>query len=145
MSIATLRTYVAEHTTCVEAGTGTTPIEFFDVNYKGDVEAAGLRQLVESAREGEFGSRVDLFDGKEHSYIELGGWIGSQDLALRLMALGCHLKIWKLLTPSNVLPADTPDDVKEQLSRMGMITVTYLPNEEQSDDGEINGKLSTEH
>jgi len=34
------------------------------------------------------------------SYITIGGWPGSQDLALRLIALGVHHGVWDVITPA---------------------------------------------
>jgi hypothetical protein len=36
------------------------------------------------------------------SYITVGGWIGSQELALRLFALGQAHQIWKVVTPERL-------------------------------------------
>jgi hypothetical protein len=36
------------------------------------------------------------------SYIELGAAVGSQDVALRLMALGQVLDLWKVITPETL-------------------------------------------
>jgi hypothetical protein len=36
------------------------------------------------------------------SYIELGAWIGSQDLALRLLALGELCELWQVITPAKL-------------------------------------------
>ena len=33
------------------------------------------------------------------SYIEVGGWIGDQGLAMRFMALGKHYEAWDIFTP----------------------------------------------
>lgn len=124
MSIKALRDYVLANTAKAAIGTGTTHIEFFDVTYSDGVNADTLRELVENAHEGEFGTTVNLFDGQEKGYIELGAWIGDQGIALQLMALGSHLKLWQLLAPSTLMPAGTPDALKQQMAQAGMITVT---------------------
>ena len=36
------------------------------------------------------------------SYITIGGWIGSQELALRLLALGQAHEIWRVITPERL-------------------------------------------
>jgi hypothetical protein len=36
------------------------------------------------------------------SYIAIGAWIGSQDLALRLIALGRHYGCWEVITPGSM-------------------------------------------
>lgn len=70
-----------------------------------------------------FGEPVDLFDGDEHSYIELGGWIGDQGLALMTMGAGQILGSWDLLTPLNVLKLPADDPLTQQIAGMGMVTV----------------------
>lgn len=123
MSITALRDYVLANTAKAEVGTGTSHIEFFDVNYSDAVDAPTLRELVENAHAGEFGTNFDLFDGTEKNYMQLGAWIGDQGIAMQLMALGAHLKLWQLLSPSTMLPAETPAKVKEQMAGMGMISI----------------------
>jgi len=60
-------------------------------------EAVGLALLQER---GEFSdiSRDRFQEGP--SYIELGGWIGSQQVAIQLMGLGASLGLWDLVTPA---------------------------------------------
>jgi len=43
----------------------------------------------------------ELLDGNEHSYIELGGLLGSQEAALLLIGLGHLLGLWKALEPQH--------------------------------------------
>ena len=62
-------------------------------------------------------------DGQEHNYIELGGWIGDQGIALLFMSLGTLLEVFKLITP-RVL-GDIPDDLMQQMAGMGFITVQH--------------------
>ena len=101
----------------------TADLVFFKVAAQDNPDAAALRKLIEDNKTGEF-NNVDMFDGKEHSYLEVGGWIGSQDLALRLMGLGTVLGLWQLLTPKVVLP-DCPDDKAMEMAGMGMVTVIH--------------------
>ena len=54
------------------------------------------------------------------SYIEIGAWIGSQDLALRLMALGELFKIWDVITPAG-LGMTGPE--ANQMAGMGLVMV----------------------
>lgn len=128
MSINSLRDYVQANTTSVPLGSGTTTTEFFDVDYSDGVDAEVFRALVENARDGVFARNVDLFDGTERNYLLLGGWIGDQGLALRLMALGSHLELWQLLTPTSMLPADTCQELKQQMAGMGMVSIAAKPS-----------------
>jgi hypothetical protein len=79
-----------------------------------------LEALIK-ANKGEF-CEIDLFDGKEHSYIEIGGWIGDQTDALLLMGLGNLLGLFKLLPPNNLMPF-LPQAMRDQMAGMGMVSV----------------------
>ena len=48
---------------------------------------------------GEFGD-CDPMDGGEHNYMELGGWIGDQGIAMQYMGLGVLLGVFNLLSPA---------------------------------------------
>jgi len=96
----------------------TADLVFFKVANNGGI-ADELRQLVASVNDGAFCS-VDVFDGKEHGYMELGGWIGDQGLAMMLMGLGAVLGIWVLLTPKTL---GLSDDMALQMAGMGMVTI----------------------
>ncbi len=71
---------------------------------------------------GEF-VNADIFDGKEHNYIELGAWIGDQGLALMMMGLGELLGCWKLLTPKNMLPTGFDMSFVMELAGRGMVAI----------------------
>ena len=92
---------------------------FFKMATKDDLDPNLLKKLV-TEHKGEYGE-VNLFDGKEHSYIEIGGWIGDQGIALQLMGLGHLLGLWKLMTPAMLPGID--DALKMQLAGAGMITI----------------------
>lgn len=79
-----------------------------------------FRQLTLNTK-GEFGD-VDIFDGKEHNYMELGGWIGDQELAMQYMALGTILGVFKLLTPWVLLPS-LPEEMKMQMAEQGFLSI----------------------
>lgn len=97
----------------------TADMVFFKVaNHGGSADE--LRTLVSEAKKGFYGD-VDLFDGLEHNYLELGGWIGDQGYALMLMGLGNVLGLWHLLTPVNMLGLDGEQAMK--MAGMGMVAV----------------------
>jgi hypothetical protein len=73
---------------------------------------------------GEF-NEANVFDKQEHGYIELGGWIGDQGIALRFMALGNYLKLWELYTPEVMLPM-MPAEFLDELAGRGAITIKVL-------------------
>lgn len=126
--------YVREHTDrnactcgkCFDSGPDkqlpghTADVFFFDVCAKGNPDADTLKSLAKSHR-GEF-ANVDPFDGKEHSYIELGGWIGDQGLAMQFMGLCVVLGMGKVMHPVNVLELERDHPLAKQLAGMGMVT-----------------------
>jgi hypothetical protein len=73
-------------------------VGFTEVTADKDGFVAALNAALEQA-DGEFG-RIDKERWKSGpSYIEIGAWIGSQEVALRLIALGAHHELWKVLAP----------------------------------------------
>jgi len=80
--------------------------------------AGEFRRLTE-AHHGEF-TQCNPLDGMEHSYIELGGWIGDQGLAMQYMGLGTLLGVFDLLTPKALLFSKS---MQKRLAVQGMITV----------------------
>jgi hypothetical protein len=87
---------------------------------EGEPNKDELAALIK-ANKGEF-CEINLFDGAEHSYIEIGGWIGDQTDALLLMGLGTLLGLFKLLTPNNLMPF-LPQAMRDQMAGMGMVSV----------------------
>jgi hypothetical protein len=71
---------------------------------------------------GEFGP-CDPLDGREHSYLELGGWIGDQGRALQYMALGSLLGVFDLLTPRSVIGPTIDEQLAMKLAGAGYVTV----------------------
>lgn len=55
-------------------------------------------KAVDENREGCFGY-LNPFDGRSHDYIEVGGWIGDQGLAMQFMALSKYFGLVSLKTP----------------------------------------------
>lgn len=113
---------------CIDRGDKPDPtghvadLVLFKVAAQGEPDAQEFVRLT-SEHQGEF-CEVNPFDGKEHGYIELGGWIGDQGLALQYMGLGVLLGVFKLLTPDTVLPGVLDDEMRMQLARSGYVTVT---------------------
>lgn len=100
----------------------TSDLFFFKVAKHGEPDAKTLRELI-TKHHGEWGECNPL-DGKEHNYMELGGWIGDQGLAMQFMGLGELLGLWRVMTP-NALPI--PDELKQQMAGMGMISILPHP------------------
>jgi len=95
---------------------------FFKVAAGPKANADKLKELVKANIQGD-SCDVDLFDGKEHSYLEIGGWIGDQGLALMLMGMGTVLGLWDLLTPRTILGSLIPDDMVQQMAGAGYISI----------------------
>lgn len=90
----------------------TADLIFFKVAAK-DADADTMRALI-------CAEQPHWLDGKEHSYLQTGGDMGDQGIALMTMGLGAILGLWKLLTP-NMLPI--PDDLKMQMAGMGYVII----------------------
>lgn len=102
----------------------TADIVFFLVSAKDSPDANILRDLIAANKAGQY-CECDLFDGKEHGYMEVGGWIGDQGLAMQLMGLGAVLGLWTLLTP-RMLPG-LPEPLVMQMAGAGMVTIQSRP------------------
>jgi hypothetical protein len=77
---------------------------------------------VAKAHVGSFVEKLDLFDGEEHNFIELGAWIGDQGAAMRFMGMGVLLGVLDLLTPETVMPF-LPKALKDEMAGKGMVAV----------------------
>lgn len=131
-----LADYVMDHTDrgecqcgqCIDKGDKPDPVghtvdvQFFKVAVVNDPTPEDLIKVAKEQK-GEFGD-CDPLDGKEHGYIELGGWLGSQDLALRFMALGTSLGVFTLFTPKML--KGLPTDLQQMMAGRGMVTVTAV-------------------
>ena len=127
--------YVQKHTArgeckcgrCIDKGNKSDPeghvadLMFFKISAKDEPTAEEFTKLAK-AHQGEF-EKVDPFDGEEHSYLQLGAWIGDQGLAMQFMGLGHLLGVFDLLTPRTMLPPDVADEMGMQLAESGMVTV----------------------
>ena len=112
---------------CIDRGNKLDPqghvadLMFFKVALKADPNAETLKRLIADHKP-EFNDPIDLFDGNEHGYMEIGAWIGDQSYTLVLMGMGHLLGLWDLLTPNSVMP-DLPADLKMQMAGAGMISI----------------------
>ena len=113
--------YLSEHAMrCASEGADADVI-FFGVRKGPEASADGLKAAMAKHR-GEF-CEMDPLDGKEHSYLELGGWVGDQGAALTLIGLGAALGLWKLLTPKTMLGALATPEMVQQMAGMGMVSM----------------------
>lgn len=110
---------------CIDRGDAPEPeghvvdMVFFKVGLSGEPSAEEFRSLTAGHR-GDYGD-VDPFDGSEHSFLDLGGWIGDQGLAMQYMALGALLGVFELLTPAR-LGIEDPD-LAMKMAEHGFVTV----------------------
>lgn len=100
---------------------------FFDVSVVGNPTAEEFI-LLTNEHQGAFGEATPL-DGGEHSYMELGGWIGDQGLAMQYMALGKILGIWEILHPGMILNLADPEQkvLADQMAGRGMVSIVGKP------------------
>lgn len=103
-----------------EAVDGYADVGFF---YVGATPEANKEHLQEMLKWCLRSQGLNLLDGKEHSFIEIGGHIGDQGLALRLMGLGACLGLWTLLTPMSVIGVDNRSNDGIRLIGQGMVTI----------------------
>lgn len=118
-----LRDYISAHTDIVRDAPAAKCADlcFFKVVLCGSPSADVLVDLVQTHSRGP--RPVYVLDSCEHNYLELGAWLGSQELALRLMGMGSLLGVWKLLTPLTVLGENAPPALVDQLAGAGMLTI----------------------
>jgi len=100
----------------------TVDMVFFKIAAKDNPDKAEFLRLTQE-HQGEFGD-VDPLDGKEHSYLELGGWIGDQGIAMQYMALGVLLGVFNLISPAAL---GVVGDQALQLAGVGFLTIQTKP------------------
>jgi hypothetical protein len=134
----TLAEYVLKHTTqgeckcgrCIDVGTTPDPtgphtvdLVLFKVAAVNAPSADDFRNLT-YLHSGYY-VECDPLDGKEHGYIELGGWIGDQTVALRYMALGVSLGVFRLLSPKTIMPG-LAAELHMKMAIAGYVTVQRI-------------------
>jgi len=93
----------------------TADLMFFKVKMVNNPDATEFKSLAKR----EF---PHWFDGREHSYLQTGGDIGDQGLALITMGLGKLLGVWELLTPNSLLPF-IDEGMKMEMAGKGYISI----------------------
>jgi len=91
----------------------TCDLTFFKVATRDDPDKAEFEKLARD-------KFPQWFDGKEHSYIEVGGDLGDQGLALMCIGLGFLLGVWKALSPNIMMPF-LPEALRQQMAGRGMV------------------------
>lgn len=139
--------YIMKHTTrgecscdrCLDRDSKPDPIVhvadvfFFKVTVTDSPEISEFLTLTK-AHKGEF-IDCDPLDGEEHNYMELGGWLGDQGLAMQYMGLGALLGLFNLMTPRNMLPG-IPEEMMQQIAGQGMISIKKKKNQLKEDDAD---------
>lgn len=119
-----LSDYIRGHTIPTDVPNVGINVFFFQVAITGGPDAEILKALIsQQAKTGKY-QIGNLFDGTEHSYIELGAMTGSPEEALCLMALGQHFNWWHVRTPQDVQVC-TDSISLYQLAGQGYVTVKY--------------------
>jgi hypothetical protein len=109
----------------------TADVQFFKVALRDQtVDKKQLRDRLREILSNHVGTfnKVNLLDGEEHNFMEIGGYVGDQGLALTLMGLGELIGMWELLTP-NKLFSSFPDDLKIQMAGQGFVTIRYVESQ----------------
>lgn len=108
----------------------TADVYFFEVAALPEADAATLRQLIGEHKG--VHNECDPLDRCEHSYIELGGWLGDQGLALMFMGLGTLLGLWRMLTPKMLPGLDK--DTMDRMAGAGMLSIIRIPTTEETEE-----------
>ncbi len=98
----------------------TANVEFFKVSLKNNPVSQSLKKPIND-HNGEF-CEINLFDGNEHNYLDIGAWIGDQGTALALMGMGELLGLWKLLTPTSM---GMPPELAQMMAQQGMVSIIH--------------------
>lgn len=93
----------------------TADLVFFKVAKTPEADLGDFLQIVKK----EF---PHWLNGDEHSYLEVGGNMGDQGIALVTMGLGYLLKAWDLLSPNSMFP-DLDEELRKKLAGQGYITI----------------------
>ena len=97
----------------------TADLMFFSVARTHDPDPATFKALVAE-------ELPVALNGCEHGYMELGGLMGDQGLALLCMGLGALLGTWELLTPRSVLgKLGLSEGAMMDLAGRGMVTIVH--------------------
>ncbi len=95
----------------------TSDVHFFQVSLTNNPTKEEFLELVRK----EF---PHWLDGAEHNYLECGGDIGDQGVALAAFGLGDLLGAWTLLSPETVM-GFLPKEDRDALAGAGMIAIQF--------------------
>lgn len=112
---------------CIDKGNNPDPtnhtvdVFFFVVGLTDEQADAETFTKLTAECKGEF-AQINPLDGEQHSFIELGGMLGSQELALRYIGLGKILGVLDLLTPLQ-MGMSKDDPIAQQMAGSGLVMV----------------------
>ena len=96
-----------------QPGGHTIDLSFFKVATKDNPDKDEMLNLVKK----EF---PNWLNGTEHGYLEVGGDMGDQGIALMTIGLGHLLGIWTCLCPETMMPF-LPADLKVKMAERGLV------------------------
>ncbi len=70
---------------------------------------------------------IDIFDGNEYNFIDIGAWIGNQGVALTFMDMGELLGMWSVVTPNSVA-SNFSEETKSMLADAGYVSIRVGTN-----------------
>ena len=124
MSIQDVARYVSAHTKVYDAdevadtGIAHVSVHFYQVAAVGEPTRQELLDLIADNEKGEW-TTIALSRAEEGpSYIEWGGWIGDQGLALRLLGLGELVGLWQVITPERM---NVPLELRGDMAGAGYV------------------------
>lgn len=94
----------------------TADVHFFKVAMRNDPNLEEFLGLVRAEHPG-------WLDGREHNYLEMGGDMGDQGIALVTMGLGSLLGAWDLLTPERVFGEKAPKELADLMAGRGFVSI----------------------
>ena len=103
-------------------------VVFFKVAMRVKLTEGELAGSKESVSEMLKAIDYPYMDDKEHTYIEVGGWLGDQEMALRLFALGELLGLWRVITPKTMF-GDLNDEQIKELAGKGLVFMNTMSKE----------------
>lgn len=105
---------------------------FFKVDIVDGCDKEALLLLIKTiGKSGNHTSDLDILDGEVHSYIEVGAWIGDQGYAMRFMALGYELGLFKFLGPESFSGKGVSLPEIKKLAGMGFLPAVSFRGEKE--------------
>ena len=82
-----------------------------------------------------------LLDGQEHNYLEIGGELGDQGMALMLIGLGGVVGLWQALSPDTLMPM-MDEATKQRMAGLGMVTMRYPIEKEAAEEAAVENQTN---